>query len=59
MEEALAYRGAAVRVYAVRGPKNKLLTLGPVDKPIPVPSTEARNEYLFTKWNDLLKRLAE
>ena len=59
VEEALVYRGAAVRLFALRGHKNRVLAIGPVDKPFSAPSADAREEYLFAMWGDLLKRLAE
>ena len=59
VEEAVSYRGATVRAFAVKGPKSRLLLLGPIDMAFPVPAKDARAEYLFTKWDSLLKRLAE
>jgi hypothetical protein len=59
VEEVLVYRGASVRALAVRGPKNRLLAAWPIDQSLPVPSREQAEEYLFAKWGELLKRLAE
>lgn len=60
VEKAITYRNSYVRALAVRGGgRNRLLGLWPADQAIPIPDPEKAEEYLFEKWKELLRRLAQ
>lgn len=60
VEDAIQYRNHYVRVLAVRGGgRSRLLGLWPADHILPVPDRDAAQEYIFGRWHELLRRLAQ
>lgn len=59
VEQAVALRGQPVKVMALLGDKPRLLWIRHDEVPVPRLTAEQREEHIFRKWEELLRRLAQ